>query len=56
MEEHPTEEQSHSTLVSPPVSRTSPTDSGEILQQLIQVLMLLGWNPPNTVVGGKMVC
>src|SRR5258706_11607273 len=42
MEIHPTEEQSHSTPVSAPVSRTSPTDSGEILQQLVQALILLG--------------
>src|SRR5258708_15454111 len=46
MEIHPTEEQSHSTPVSAPISRTSPTDSGEILQQLVQVLMLLGHAPP----------
>src|SRR5258707_2419747 len=35
MEIHPTEERSHSTLVSAPISRTSATDSGEILQQLV---------------------
>src|SRR5260221_7190902 len=46
LEEHPTEEQSHSTLGSAPVSRTSPTDSREILQQLVQALSLLGWAPP----------
>src|SRR5260221_3662688 len=46
MEIHPMEEQSHSTPVSAPVSRTSPTDSGEILQQLVQVLTLLGHAPP----------
>src|SRR6266478_555278 len=46
MEIHPMEERSHSTPVSAPVSRTSPTDSGEILQQLVQVLMLLGCAPP----------
>src|SRR5258707_7186044 len=46
MEIHPMEEQSHSTPVSAPVSRTSPTDSGEILQQLVQALMLLGCAPP----------
>src|SRR6266481_8451377 len=46
MEIHPTEERSHSTPVSAPVSRTSPTDSGEILQQLVQALMLLGCAPP----------
>src|SRR5258705_2639133 len=46
LEEHPTEERSHSTLGSAPVSRTSPTDSREILQQLVQVLTLLGWAPP----------
>ena len=46
LEEHLTEERSHSTLGSAPVSRTSPTDSGEILQQLVQVLTLLGWAPP----------
>src|SRR5258708_5783332 len=46
MEIHPTEERSHSTLVSAPISRTSPTDSGEILQQLVQVLTLLGCPPP----------
>src|SRR5260370_14389700 len=46
MEIHPMEERSHSTPVSAPVSRTSPTDSGEILQQLVQVLMLLGHAPP----------
>src|SRR5258705_3530591 len=46
LEEHPTEEQSHSTLGSAPVSRTSPTDSGEILQQLVQALTLLGQAPP----------
>src|SRR5258708_3545750 len=40
LEEHPTEEQSHST------PGTSPTDSGEILQQLVQVLTLLGLAPP----------
>src|SRR5258706_8529167 len=46
MEIHPTEERSHSTPVSAPISRTSPTDSREILQQLVQVLMLLGHAPP----------
>src|SRR5258708_14792339 len=46
LEEHPTEEHSHLTLGSAPMSRTSPTDSGEILQQLVQVLTLLGWAPP----------
>src|SRR5258707_10939236 len=46
LEEHPMEECSHSTLGSAPVSRTSPTNSGEILQQLVQVLTLLGWAPP----------
>src|SRR5258705_6050449 len=46
LEDHPTEERSHSTLGSAPVSRTSPTDSREILQQLVQVLTLLGWAPP----------
>src|SRR6266436_8869998 len=46
LEEHPTEEQSHSTPVSAPISRTSPTDSREILQQLVQVLTLLGHAPP----------
>src|SRR5258706_4364 len=48
LEEHPTEEQSHSTPGSAPVSRTSPTDSGEILQQLVQALSLLGWAPPTS--------
>src|SRR6266436_955484 len=46
MEIHPTEEQSHLTPVSAPISRTSPTDSREILQQLVQVLTLLGHAPP----------
>src|SRR5260221_6496970 len=46
LEEHPTEEQSHSTLGSAPISRTSPTDSREILQQLVQALTLLGQAPP----------
>src|SRR5258707_13922704 len=46
MEIHPMEERSHSTPVSAPISRTSPTDSGEILQQLVQALMLLGRAPP----------
>ncbi len=46
LEEHPTEEHSHSAPGSAPMSRTSPTDSGEILQQLVQVLTLLGWAPP----------
>src|SRR5260370_20068049 len=46
LEEHPTEERSHSNLASAPVSRTSPTDSREILQQLVQALTLLGWAPP----------
>src|SRR5258708_346113 len=46
LEEHPTEEQSHLTLGSAPISRTSPTDSGEVLQQLVQALTLLGWAPP----------
>src|SRR5258708_28451565 len=46
MEIHPMEERSHSTPVSAPVSRTSPTDSGEILQQLVQALMLLRPAPP----------
>src|SRR5258706_6618854 len=46
MEIHPMEERSHSTPVSAPVSRTSPTDSGEILQQLVQALTLLGRAPP----------
>src|SRR5260221_6927122 len=48
LEEHPTEEQSHSTLGSAPISRTSPTNSGEILQQLVQVLTLLGQAPPTS--------
>src|SRR5258705_13913461 len=48
LEEHPTEEQSHSTLGSAPISRTSPTDSGEILQQLVQALTLLGQAPPTS--------
>src|SRR6266436_6086838 len=42
LEEHPMEEHSHLTPVSAPMSRTSPTNSGEILQQLVQVLTLLG--------------
>src|SRR5260221_14038097 len=46
LEEHLTEERSHSTPGSAPISRTSPTDSGEILQQLVQVLTLLEWAPP----------
>src|SRR5258708_27371057 len=46
LEEHPMEEHSHLTPGSAPVSRTSPTDSGEILQQLVQALTLLGWAPP----------
>src|SRR5258708_37204281 len=46
IEIHPMEERSHSTPVSAPISRTSPTDSGEILQQLVQALMLLGHAPP----------
>src|SRR5260370_40565160 len=46
MEIHPMEERSHSTPVSAPISRTSPTDSREILQQLVQALMLLGRAPP----------
>src|SRR5260370_20318863 len=46
LEEHPTEEQSHSTPGSAPVSRTSPTNSREILQQLVQALTLLGRAPP----------
>src|SRR5258707_10557376 len=46
LEEHPMEECSHSTLGSAPMSRTSPTNSGEILQQLVQALTLLGWAPP----------
>src|SRR6266446_123214 len=46
MEIHPMEERSHSTPVSAPISRTSPTDSREILQQLVQALMLLGCAPP----------
>src|SRR6266481_4728394 len=48
MEIHPMEEQSHSTPVSAPISRTSPTDSREILQQLVQVLTLLGQAPPTS--------
>ncbi len=32
--------------MSAPTSRTSPTNSGEILQQLVQVLTLLGHAPP----------
>src|SRR5260221_502591 len=48
LEEHLTEERSHSTPGSAPVSRTSPTDSGEILQQLVQVLSLLGQAPPTS--------
>src|SRR5258705_2199545 len=48
LEEHPTEERSHSTPGSAPVSRTSPTDSGEILQQLVQALSLLGRAPPTS--------
>src|SRR5258708_15188352 len=46
LEEHPTEERSHSTPGAAPVSSTSPTDSREILQQLVQVLSLLGRAPP----------
>src|SRR5258707_11130456 len=46
LEKHPMEECSHLTPGSAPVSRTSPTNSGEILQQLVQVLTLLGWAPP----------
>src|SRR5260221_1371356 len=46
MEIHPKEERSHLTPVSAPVPRTSPTNSGEILQQLVQVLTLLGCAPP----------
>src|SRR5258708_14298265 len=46
MEIHPMEEQSHLTPLSAPVSRTSPTDSGAILQQLVQALTLLGRAPP----------
>src|SRR5258707_14572843 len=46
MEIHPMEEQSHSTPVAARISRTSPTDSGEILQQLVQALTLLGHAPP----------
>src|SRR5258708_18466339 len=46
LEEHPMEECSHLAPGSAPVSRTSPTNSGEILQQLVQVLTLLGWAPP----------
>src|SRR5258705_2526547 len=46
MEIHPMEEQSHLTPVSAPISRTSPTDSEEILHQLVQALMLLGHAPP----------
>ena len=34
---------------SAPVSRTSPTDSRETLQQLIQALMLLGQAPPTSI-------
>src|SRR5260221_11199831 len=45
MEIHPMEERSHSTPVSAPISRTSPTDSREILQQLVQALTLLGHAP-----------
>src|SRR6266436_5061583 len=48
LEEHLTEERSHSTPGSASVSRTSPTDSGEILQQLVQVLSLLGQAPPTS--------
>src|SRR5258707_14855791 len=48
LEEHPTEERSHSTPGSAPVSRTSPTDSGEILQQLVQALSLLRQAPPTS--------
>src|SRR5258708_6221975 len=46
LEEHPMEECSHLTPGSAPMSRTSPTNSGEILQQLVQALTLLGWAPP----------
>src|SRR5258707_13863601 len=46
MEIHPMQDRSHSTPVSAPVSRTSPTNSREILQQLVQALTLLGWAPP----------
>src|SRR5260221_407299 len=35
-------------MESAPMSRTSPTDSGEVLQQLVQVLTLLGWAPPTS--------
>src|SRR5258708_12998834 len=48
LEEHLTEEQSHSTLGSAPISRTSPTNSREILQQLVQVLTFLGQPPPTS--------
>src|SRR5258708_9160795 len=46
MEIHPMEEQSHLTPVSAPISRTSPTDSREILQQLSIALTLLAHAPP----------
>src|SRR5258707_5237041 len=46
LEKHPMEECSHLTPGSAPMSRTSPTNSGEIRQQVVQVLTLLGWAPP----------
>src|SRR5258707_8437706 len=39
--EHPSGGQSHLALGSAPISRTSPTNSGEVLQWLVQVLTLL---------------
>src|SRR5258708_19727210 len=46
MEIHPKEERSHLTPMPPPISRTSPTDSGEFLQHLLQALTLLHFSPP----------
>src|SRR5258708_20347242 len=46
LEEHPMEEHTHSTPGSAPMSRTSPTPSWEILQQLVQMLPLLSQPPP----------
>src|SRR5258708_28931696 len=46
LEEHPTEEHSHSTPGSAPMSKPSPPDPGKILHKLLQALPPLAQPPP----------
>src|SRR5258708_25592901 len=45
LEQHPLAQDRHSTPSSAPISRTSPTDSLQFLQQMLQLLTLLAWTP-----------